>query len=552
MNIIQLILLMIASCATIIDNFINFKSSDITRLSNSNNSSNNALIHYSNQIVIPDSLKIELNNRNIKDDDLFKLVTEHDIDYSLHDNVSQSIISCIVNMEETIKNDNEFRENINSIRSIIEIIKRRIIMNRSNPSKSNIENDSIIKLLTLMDDLDNSNNDSLIPNIREFCHFHSNNESFKIMLETASCDHDPNIVQIISKFIAPFNQRAVGIEMGKIVEDYNHNDLGLKHVYDRLIKDLNLSQKERSKLNFYSSNLVKNLIPIINFPSYWPGWHSLVKFLFKWMVYKREEAISESNEMIFEESINDLKSIASIIKANGIMDMPINFNFQSMNAYDFQVFNSLIRCEFLENHHLFRSLSDAIRDFRDNVNKSKEIACQLLKGNFFNGHFDSDIRFKYLILFHSPIKEMRDCILKDDSQSMSIPRHSPNLSNNQITRKYLENLIIKEPKNFALDLFHDQNYLTRSALIFLQNSDQRFEIKEGYHIFRLLKLLNRENSLTWKMVKSLVGFRIDDESLEWNQDKFDFFVEEFKNSKYIDEVTEFNKYLKYLTFNQLD
>lgn len=139
-----------------------------------NSSNNNILIYHPNQIVIPDSLKIELNNKNIKENDLFKLITKNDLDYSFHVNLSLAIISWIIKMARNLNKDDELERIINSLRPIIKIIERK--RNSWNHPVPKSLKDNINDGNTLMDTLSNwfdyLNNsiNFLISPIEESCH----------------------------------------------------------------------------------------------------------------------------------------------------------------------------------------------------------------------------------------------------------------------------------------------------------------------------------------------------------------------------------------------
>lgn len=234
------------------------------------------------QLEISDSIKeIRIIVKNIKSAP-FKLI----IDYSSLDSISQSIIEWIIKMKRIkIKND-EFEKAIDPIRSIIEIIKQKIIsLNHSFTFNYNIknENNPTIKLLTLFNYLNNSEY-SLVSIIEKFCNFHSDIELFKLILENKSFDYDLFRVQAINDSIFSNYQSINFIQLSKIIGEYDQNE-GLKYAIDKLMTNPNIS-KEKSKLDFYSRTFVKDLIPIIrnivisndnnNF-----CWYNLRRLLFK-------------------------------------------------------------------------------------------------------------------------------------------------------------------------------------------------------------------------------------------------------------------------------
>lgn len=65
-------------------------------------------------------------------------------------------------------------------------------------------------------------------------------------------------------------------------------------------------------------------------------------------------------------------------------------------------------------------------------------------------------------------------------------------------------------------------------------------------MFLLLKVLNREELLTWKMIEDLFGFPLANGTLKWNYEKFNEFLNEFEGDNDYYYWTDIKEYLKKL------
>lgn len=367
------------------------------------------------------------------------------------------------------------------------------------------------------------------------------------------CNYDPNKVRIISKFIAPFNQERVAIEMSKIIARYEPDE-PLKHLYDKVLDDLQLSENEELKLDFYSRTFVRDLIAFIenvSFPRNHQFWINLERLLFKWMIYRREQTVNTKNdENDFEESRKDLESIVCVITSETNIKIPISFNLKSMNSNTFNSFNSLITYEILENNHIFHSFANVIQGFHNiiSIYRDEKTACRLLRIVYFNGHFDQNILLKYLILFRAPIKEMRECISNNDLESNHSSGYDQNKFNKKVTRKYLENLRMNGPKNLRYSS-DEEKYLSKFILNSIKANGQGIEMPHKHAILPLLRALKREGLLSWEMVMGLCRFYILDGSGRlggWNQKDFDDWIKELRNNFNPKDLSELEEYLNEL------
>lgn len=270
------------------------------------------------------------------------------------------------------------------------------------------------------------------------------------------------------------------------------------------------------------------------------------------MIYRKEKTVRERNGKIsFEKSLKDIQLINFLIRPSN--PFPLNsFNLPHNGACALETFKSLMKCEFLENTHLFNSFADAIKDFPDKgtyMRDELKVICQKFKKKHFNGHFDSKIRLKYLIAFYSPIGDMRGCIYddSDDTGSRWSPNYGPNYYRSKISEVYLSDLRTSGPEMFGIDIFNEERYLSKSGLEFLEGDGRILVMWSDVCVFHLLKALNREGLLTWEMIKSLAGFRDKNKRvIEWNKERFDQTIKDLKEGSFFKEQPKLDKYLKKL------
>lgn len=382
--------------------------------------------------------------------------------------------------------------------------------------------------------------------------------SIQRVLSNKMIAYDSNRIMIIDKFF--FNIFKLKLsDITEMIAEYDYDE-SLKCVYEKVIKGLEISKEMLSILNFYSKTFVRDLIPLMEktlFPNYDIFWYNSLKLIFKWMLYRREKTAdndNRDNEKEFQDSLTDIQSINFIIWEKSHINLSIHLNFKSMSIDNLGKLKSLFKCELLENSHIFNSFASAIKDFIDNfnVNKNEIMACRELRIKYFNGHFDKNVRLKYLILQHGPIKEMKNCILKRGFINHSNHSKSHLLFIENVTEEYLENLKFKGLKELEINFFHDGNYLSKPLFEFLRATNQKIKMTKSFDLFDLLRKLNIENLLNWDMIKNLVGFLLVDGSFGWNQEEFNVFIENFKgNIRYRDQLSEFNEYLKKLDSQSL-
>lgn len=214
-----------------------------------------------------------------------------------------------------------------------------------------------------------------------------------------------------------------------------------------------------------------------------------------------------------------------------------------------QSFKGLINCEIFENiDHFFNLIVNVVKSFQDTIyTKGDEAACQSLKNKHFNGHFDKNIRLKYLLIMYSSMKEIRNCILKDDPKAKL--QHSPiMISDIEITDENLMELKTKGLKSIEMNLNHDELYLSKYALKAFQDNNLKFKLKSDLDLFYILKILYMGDSLTWNIMKNLIRFPTKDESPKWDKGKFNEYIKNLKGSMFKEEAPELEKFLKQLNY----
>lgn len=329
----------------------------------------------------------------------------------------------------------------------------------------------------------------------------------------------------------------------------------LQTVYHKVMNKLKPSKDQIKKLDFYNDKFARNLFLFTRKDSNLKSssfWYNLTRLLFKWMIYIKEQTANKKYSLEnFRNSLMNIRKVNSVIFNNNQIIAPFSFNLKSMGKRALNTFESLIKCEIFENNHIFTSLADSIKDFLDNLYNPKDgkTACQLLKIKYFNGCYEKNILLKYSILFYSPIGKMRDCILMDDWESRYSPWYHSRLSGREETIKnYLLDLKIRGSKNPGINLLEDENYLTKSVFEFLQSSGRKIRIDFSFHIFHLLKVLNRIGLLKWKVIEDLVGFKIKNvEFPRWDQEQFERIIKSLKmDSNFRNKLPKLEIYLKRL------
>lgn len=321
------------------------------------------------------------------------------------------------------------------------------------------------------------------------------------------------------------------IGISRMIYGYEGID-SFRYVYDKVMIRFNISEKERSNLDFYAEDFPEKLHSIITsknkiyYKSMLSNCH-LAKLLFKWMIYMNQKFVEndEKAEMIS-------KSIKSfiIVSYNKDLRIPIEFTFKFMNGVFYHRFIDLIVSEIFENSHIFDSLASVIEYFYSKWGR-KKVSCNDLQMKWFNGKsFDENILLKWSIILYDPIGEMRKCIPFDRRYRIYSQHWIESLFNffspTIITRNYLNNLRLNGPQDYAI---LRTEYITKSMIEFFLKTKRKFWIVSNEHFILLLGKLKEDGLLTMKFLKGIIGFREEIwESPEWNQEMFERFLKRCK------------------------
>lgn len=250
-----------------------------------------------------------------------------------------------------------------------------------------------------------------------------------------------------------------------------------------------------------------------------------------------------NNKEAFEKASKSVESVLSLSNQN------IRFGHDSIffdlgNIHLSLVeFDSLISSEFYENPEIFSSLASAIREFYFQ-NDGNDILCDVLKSKYFNDSFEKNILFKYLIIIHDPQGRMRECIVQDDYQ---IEFLKASQSAEMITLEYLEELKVKGPNNIEI---RDYDYINTFTIKFFLRNGRKFQIEESNSLVLILRVLKREGLLRLEILRMILDFKSSQgKSLGWDQEKFEYYIEEFKNKSLLGVLDlELKEYLNLIDY----
>lgn len=387
----------------------------------------------------------------------------------------------------------------------------------------NHENESFIK----ENQIDKSNGDDNENGNDKSFSKHFSNSSTNLL--SVMDDYDLERIKVIGSIIAPFNQQGVAINIGQIIEEYEW-DKPLEDLYEEIIDELSLSDKEEENLNFHDHDFANKFYQIItiqensleenNFPYSSHFWYNLLRLLFKWIIYMRQSV----DEREFKRILENTRSFMSMISDNIGLDFPLDLNPRSIegvscNELKIHIFQSLVSCEIIDNplnFSIFNSILHEAYGSGEQIERGRiNFSCDELKNKYFNGNFDSNVLLKLAIIFHDPLGMIRrECFSKE----------SPLILDSRLDHSAI-GAIMKNPRlrgyeNLEISIFEFVNsFILRS---FLKNN-QRFLVCNSVQLLALLTRLDDSGLLTRTILERIIEFKFVDgkDICKWDQRKFD-------------------------------
>lgn len=394
-------------------------------------------------------------------------------------------------------------------------------------------------------------------------------------------DHDHDRAMIVSSIIAPsYNHQGVANDISKIIGKYEH-DRSLMEIYDRVMNRLHIPKIKRRNLDFHTETFADQLYQIlspqqIEIPMFDQFWYDLVRLLFKWKIYMRQENVnnmeiistiplnSNMKTIGISENVNDNHSenknncenekfimasysidqfVKIIGERNGYTSFPVSFSLESHHINNLSIFRGLMECEIMEHDQaVFIPFASIVNDFYGGGEREERDYCKELEVKYFNGNFDKNVVLKSIIILHDP-KEM---IKKKCFSYGGYPRFHPTIPPDQIDSVYLDNLRISGPKGIQI---FEMEYLTSSIVEFYLKNKMRFRIHSPRDFSILLGVIRKRRDLmTKETIKNIFGFfedheyRNHDEFPKWNSKMFKKFLKRSILTNLISK-REYNEYL---------
>lgn len=315
------------------------------------------------------------------------------------------------------------------------------------------------------------------------------------------------------------------IDLVRLISSYNFID-PLKDLYESVMNDLNLTIDQKSKLDFYSDDFLKNLALLISsrkdFSKSMFSSHDLSRLAFKKIIQMKNKLLN-SNDHEFSLASKDIQEILSLIYQNRHFNLVFDLRTMSLDDYS----NDLLPLEILENYYkIVPRFFNAMKYFYID---RKIVSCKRFKNKFFsqsNGNPNGDILFKLFIIRYDYYGKMKECIeIGFQSDLMKIPiRIKENVKREIEKLKYLgpgyfSHFDFDYISDFILDL-----YLLHNSRIWVYNLE---------NLMKILWKLKKSEQLKREIIESVLGFGWSG-SVEWNQGQFMKYLNECKESFIID------------------
>lgn len=369
--------------------------------------------------------------------------------------------------------------------------------------------------------------------------------------------HDSDRVKAINEILCEISnvpslsKKACLVLISQLISSYEHAT-PLEDLNEKIMKRLQITNGQNGEiLNFYSENFANqlgSLLSQVSIPWWDHFWNEITRFIFKWMIYRREETASSKNDK-FKKSCKSIKSLISMIAKKSLHHIPSDFNLKSMDFRTFSKFEELIKVEFLENPHIFPLFASAIKKFYNGnpeIEDGESGKCKELENDVFNGNYNQNILLKYLVVMFDPKGQMRRCIIRSDQHASRLSAFK-SISNEAITRNYLLNLESKGPK--ALHLA-DISFINKFIVDFYLSSGKKFQIENPSQLIFLLKRFLKEGLLIRKIVEETVGFKSfpfnPNKPFQWNQKTFEEYINSHNRNSAIlpGDFAEYKKFLE--------
>lgn len=334
------------------------------------------------------------------------------------------------------------------------------------------------------------------------------------IIQNINCDFPQNVIQNI-----------IG---------YNHNQQ-TQDAYDKVMDKLEISQKERKELNFYSSSFLEKFALVLRdkeqkFPKLNLFWRDSEKLLFKKIVHlKEDKTIFYASKTEFEEASKDIQSILFIISKKVYLNISFHFDLKTMIIQDFHP--ELLKSEFLENaRYLIPRFVDALEYFYSPLWKEgrQTVDCESFKMRFFlNGNLDTDVLFKYFIIkFDLGGRMMKACV-----EHGTRPNYRK-LSKKPGIKSWIKNDIDRLKKFEKIENFigiPNMDYATNSIMNLIYSTKSKVSIRSEGELYRFLQRMKEAGLLQKEQIKEIAEFKCYEVGqYHWNLYSFNSLLENYR------------------------
>lgn len=301
------------------------------------------------------------------------------------------------------------------------------------------------------------------------------------------------------------------------------------------------------KLNFYSMNFLKELVPLIKnekskFSSENLFWKDLGMLIFKHLFYMKQENVintDDENKIVTE----NIQNIFSIVPKCYFLGIECNFDFKTMSNESFD--GGLLKSEFFEeSKYLSNQFTNALEYFyispifdifeneeRERRKEIKKITCEDFKEKFFeNGNPDSNLLLKYFMIYDDHKKGfIKNCLEKNVQ-----PNHSSIRTNliEEIDNKI--NRLKSKGIEYSVKI-GNLKYATTSIMKSILSRNEKFNINNGSDLYKLLQRMNDANLLEKENIEAIIEFEeldSDDDEYEgtkWKVESFKYYLYQYKS-----------------------
>lgn len=352
-----------------------------------------------------------------------------------------------------------------------------------------------------------------------------------------------------------FLSRKLPNEIGEMIAGWDH-DKGIQDAYEIVINKLELSHREREKLNFYSNDFLGKLFSIVEkkkteFSNNNLFWNELERLLLKVILHLNQKKINPSSPT-FKEALKNIQNINSIIQEKSdSSSIPSNLDFENLEFSKFDIY--LLDSEFFyHSSHLALRFADALEYFYSPLLSSikdeevkNEITCEKFQIKFsINGNSNDNPLFEAFIVKYDIEKQMKNCLLYNLEPNYSrLPDDSTNrvkriteLINDLRESKSIECLIDNPSMEFASKSIMKSIFLNKRTVPIVGNAN----------LYKFLQRMKDVDLLKNENIQAIARFKFSSpDPNNWDLGLYRTYLEEYsrksipiKEREFINECLE--------------